>query len=177
MTVLQKIRELSSFTLAATFAGCLGVLALTFSVASPASAAGGPLAEFTGSWSGTGTLRPTGGAAERIRCKADYRPRGSTGHEIELRLRCASDSYNFDLKGVFTADEKNQVTGQWTEQTRNVGGIAIGQAQGERMQLHTESSGFSADVGIVTRGHRQSVNIDSQGGGQIIKASITLSRS
>ena len=91
-------------------------------------------------------------------------------------MRCASDSYNFDLSGQFTADEKDQITGRWTERSRNVGGTAIGNAQGERLQIHTESSAFSADLVIVTRNRRQSVTIDSQGGGQIVKASIALSR-
>jgi len=139
-------------------------------------AASGPFADFSGKWSGTGTLRPEGGSTERIRCNAEYRPRGSTENDVELQLRCASDSYNFDLTGEFTADEKNQITGRWTERTRNVGGTAIGNADGERLQIHTETSTFSADLVLVTRGKKQSVSIDSQGGGQIIKASIALSR-
>jgi hypothetical protein len=154
----------------------LGAAVMTYSLALPALAASGPFTEFSGKWSGTGTLRPQGGSAERIRCNAEYRPRGSSEHEIELQLRCASDSYNFDLTGEFTADEKDQITGRWTERSRNVGGIAIGNAQGERLQIHTESSAFSADLVMVTRGRRQSVTIDSQGGGQIVKASIALSR-
>ena len=35
---------------------------------------------------------------------------------------------------------------------------------------------FSADLVMVTRSRRQAVTIDSQGGGQIVKASISLSR-
>lgn len=160
------------------FAGCLSAAVLTYSAAvPPALAAPGPFADFSGSWTGTGTLQPNNGAAERIRCKAEYRASGSSEYEIDLQLRCASDSYNFDLSGQFTADEKNQITGRWTEHSRNVGGTAIGNAQGERLQIHTESSAFSADLVIVTRSRRQSVTIDSQGGGQIVKASIALSRS
>jgi hypothetical protein len=143
----------------------------------PASAESAPFADFAGSWSGTGTLRPENGAAERIRCNASYRPRGSSQHEIDLQLRCASDSYNFDLTGQFTADDQNQISGRWTERTRNTGGTAVGNAQGDRLQLHIESAGFAAELVMVTRNRRQSVDIDSRGGGQIVKASITLSRS
>jgi hypothetical protein len=176
LSVQQPFRRPSPRLFAAVF-GCLTILVLALSTPPlPVSAATGPFAGFAGSWTGTGTLRPEGGAAERIRCKAEYRPRGSSEHEIDLQLRCASDSYNFDLSGQFTADEQNQVTGRWTERSRNVGGTAIGNAQGERLQIHTESSAFSADLVIVTRSRRQSVTIDSQGGGQIVKASITLSR-
>lgn len=143
----------------------------------PASAASGPFAEFPGRWSGNGTIRQGGNSTERIRCTASYRLRGSTQHDIDLELRCASDSYNFDLAGQFQADESNQVSGRWTERSRNIGGTAIGNARGDRLQIHVESSAFSADLVMVTKGRRQAVTIDSQGGGQIVKASITLSRS
>jgi len=174
LVVQHSFRRLLSSSL--LLASWLGAAVLFAPPAPPALAASGPFADFSGKWSGTGTLRPQGGEAERIRCNAEYRPRGSSEHEVELALRCASDSYNFDLSGEFTADEKNQIAGRWTERTRNVGGTAIGNAQGERLQIHTESSAFSADLVLVTRGRRQNVSIDSQGGGQIIKASITLSR-
>ena len=66
------------------------------------------------------------------------------------------------------------MTGQWTEHTRNVGGIVIGNVSGDRLQLHVESSAFTADMVIVTRGRQQSVSIGAQGGGDIVKASLTL---
>jgi len=169
-------RSIARFSPAALIGGIL-ILVLTF--ASPlrsARADDGPFHEFDGSWSGNGTLRPSNGAAERIRCNASYRPRGSSMREIDLQLRCASDSYNFDLSGQFTADEQNQVSGRWTERTRSVGGTAVGNAQGDRLQLHFESNGFAADLVMTTRNRRQSVTIDSQGGGQVVKASISLSR-
>jgi len=140
-------------------------------------AADGPFEGFTGTWTGNGTMRPGDGATERIRCNATYRPRGSTAHEVELQLRCASDSYNFDLSGEFAADENGQITGHWTERSRGVGGTAVGKGQGERLQIHVETGGFAADLVLVTHNRRQSVTIDSQGGGQIIKAAISLARS
>lgn len=159
-------------------AGLLLTLVVAVSFPAPSGwAATGPFAGFAGSWSGTGTLRPSGGQAERIRCNAVYRQRGSSEHQIDLQLRCASDSYNFELVGQFSADDNNQISGQWTERSRNIGGTAVGNAQGERLQLHIESSGFAATLVMLTRNRRQSVNIDSQGGGQTVKASITLSRS
>jgi hypothetical protein len=173
---VQRISRRSLLSPAALLGTCLIALAAAFVPPAPTSAASGPFADFTGSWSGNGTLRPSGGAAERIRCIASYRPRGSTQHEVDLQLRCASDSYNFDLTGQFTADEKNEITGRWTERSRNVGGTAIGTAHGDRLDIHVESSAFSADMVMVTRSRRQAVTIDSQGGGQIIKASISLSR-
>lgn len=168
----------SPFSAAALAGGLLFALAATATFpVPPVWAASGPFADFAGNWSGTGTLRPSGGDAERIRCNANYRPRGSSEREIDLQLKCASDSYNFDLVGQFTADENNQISGRWTERSRNVGGTAVGNARGERLQLHIESSGFAATLVMQTRNRRQNVSIDSQGAGQIVKASITLSRS
>jgi hypothetical protein len=155
---------------------CLLGVILTFVPLSWAQAESGPFGDFAGSWSGTGTLRPENGAAERIRCNATYRPGGTGQREIDLQLRCASDSYNFDLTGQFVADGQNQISGRWTERSRSTGGTAVGNAQGDRLQLHIESGGFAADVVMLTRNRRQSVDIDSHGGGQVVKASITLNR-
>ncbi len=92
-------------------------------------------------------------------------------------MRCASDSYNFDLSGEFAVDGQNQVNGRWTERTRSVGGTAVGNASGDRLSLHVESAGFSAELVMITKNKRQSVIIDSHGAGQVVKASISLNRS
>jgi len=173
----HTFRRLLSFSAAVFLGSCLmALIAAFFLPLSPALAAEGPFAEFAGGWSGAGSLRPSNGAAERIRCNATYRPRGNAQREVDLQLRCASDSYNFDLTGEFTADEQNQISGRWTERSRSTGGTAVGNAQGDRLQLHIESAGFAADLVMVTRNRRQSVDIDSHGGGQIVKASIALTR-
>ena len=174
----HTFRRSSLFSPAALLGGCLFALVAAVSIPLPPTlAASGPFADFNGSWTGTGTVRTGGNAPERIRCVATYRPRGSSQHEVDLQLRCASDSYNFDLAGQFTADDQNAVTGQWTERSRNTGGTAIGRASGERLDVHVESAGFAADLVLLTRNRRQSITIDSHGGGQVVKASISLSRS
>jgi hypothetical protein len=173
----RTFSRFSPFSSAALLGCCLIAMVSAFSIPFlPALAASGPFADFSGSWSGAGTVRTGGNAPERIRCVATYRQRGSSQHEIDLQLRCASDSYNFDLAGQFTADDRNEITGQWTEHSRNTGGTAIGRANGDRLDVHVESGGFAADLVMVTRNRRQSVTIDSQGGGQVVKASISLSR-
>lgn len=173
----RTTRRLSSPCSAAILGGAILALAGGYAaLPRPAFAATGPFAALTGSWGGTGTIQPGNGTTERIRCNANYRPRGSSGHEIDLDLRCASDSYNFDLTGQFAADDGNHISGQWSERTRNIGGNAIGTARGDQIQVHVESGGFSADLALVTRGRRQTVSIASPGGGQPMKASITLSR-
>jgi hypothetical protein len=136
----------------------------------------GPFAGLTGRWSGSGIIRQQGGKTERIRCNANYRPLGSTQHEVNVQLSCNSDSYHFDLDSQYQADENNRISGRWTERSRNIGGIGIGYVRGSRIQIHIETSAFSATLHMVTRGSRQSVTIDSQGGGEIANVSLTLHR-
>ncbi|HZQ12561.1 MAG TPA: hypothetical protein VFB31_07105 [Pseudolabrys sp.] len=153
----------------------LTAAALLFGIGA-AGAESGPFSEFNGHWSGTGTLKPSDKPAERIRCDATYRALGSTGHQIDLALRCDSDDYKFDLSGQFQADDNNHVSGSFTERTRGTGGTVVGTARGPRLQIHVEGAGFSATMVATTRGGSQSVSIDGSGGGQFVKASITLRR-
>jgi hypothetical protein len=148
--------------------------AVTFGGPGPAGAAPGPFASFSGSWSGTGTIRPQGGNPERIRCHATFKPLGAS--DLDAKLRCASDSYNFDLTGQFSADRNNSISGRWTENSRGVGGTVAGTARGDRMQIVVDSSGFSATLQLIMRGRRCDVTIESQAGGQPVKASIAMNR-
>lgn len=152
-----------------------GLAALFVAGAADASIAAGPFADFGGTWSGTGKIRVHGQDPERLRCKARYRPRGSSGREIDLQLSCDSDSYKFDLVGQFTADD-NKITGRWSENSRNVGGTAIGNVRGDRIEIHIESSAFAANLAMVTKGKRQKISFDAHGGGQVVDSSITLRR-
>jgi len=146
--------------------------ALLTAASLPALAAG-PFDALNGSWSGNGTVHPQGGSAERIRCTASYKPSGRT--DVTVNLRCASDSYNFNLSGNIGTDG-HSLRGQWTENSRGIGGTVSGTLQGERMQVHIDSSGFSGDLGITTRGRTQSVSMDSRGGGQIVKGNISMAK-
>jgi hypothetical protein len=151
-------------------------LIASISVASAASVpalAAGPFESFNGNWSGTGTVYSQSGSPERIRCNANYRPQG--GSDLTVRLRCASDSYNFDLSGQISTDGSS-LRGQWNENSRGVGGSVEGTVRGDRMQVHIDTAGFSAVLGITTRGRRQDVSMDSRGGGQIVRGSISMSR-
>ena len=141
----------------------------------PATAAG-PFADFPGSWSGSGKIRVQGQSPERLRCKANYRARGSSGRQIDLQLSCDSDSYKFDLVGDFEIDDGNKLTGRWSVNSRNVGGTAIGSVRGDRLQIHIESSAFSATLNMTTKGKSQKISFDAHGGGQVVDSSITLNR-
>lgn len=62
-----------------------------------------------GAWSGTGTISLSDGAKERIRCKASYVV-GRGDARLQQSLRCASDSYRFDLTSDLVS-QQGQIAG------------------------------------------------------------------
>src|SRR5258705_11234411 len=98
-------------------AGVGAALMLSVSV-SPAKA--GPFTGFNGSWSGNGTVALSDGTTERIRCTASYNV-NSTGLGLKQTLRCASDSYKFDLSTDVTS-QGDRISGNWSEASRNIFG-------------------------------------------------------
>ncbi len=157
------------------------VVALLFGLSvctNPAAAATGPFSNFDGSWSGDGTVTLAGGGKERLRCRAGYRVRGAGATELDLRLTCASDSYKFDFTGSASAGAGSAITGQWRENSRNVGGNISGQARGNRIQVLIESPVFAADLQMTTHSGRQSVALRSRsnGNGEATNVAITLRR-
>ena len=137
------------------------------------AAPAGPFAGMAGSWSGAGSLTMANGAQERLRCRADYRVGGS-GSQMQLGLRCASDSYNFNLAGDVESNGR-AVSGSWSETTRNVSGSISGRVSGDHIQVVARGDAFSASLSLVTRGNRQSVAIQPQGT-EISEVSIALAK-
>src|SRR5690606_13275736 len=112
-----------------------------------------------GAWSGTGTVSLSDGSKERIRCRAQYHV-GSNGNSLKQSLRCASDSYRFDLSSDVTA-HGSKLTGRWGEASRNLYGDLNGQVSGNEINVFVTASGFAGNLSVTTRGNRQSVTIDS----------------
>ncbi len=50
-----------------------------------------------GAWSGTGVITVNNNK-EKLRCRANYNV-SNDGSTVDLQIRCASDSYKFDLQG------------------------------------------------------------------------------
>jgi len=113
------------------------------------------------------------GSNERIRCRAAYAPQGA-GNVLRSNLRCASDSYNFDLTSELTHNG-GPISGRWIETTRNATGFLSGSIAGDYMQVRVEGGFFTANMTLVTRGDRQSVTILAPGS-QLTQVSITLRR-
>jgi hypothetical protein len=151
---------------------------LVFAVWLSASSSGfaqraGPFVRLAGSWSGGGTIDLSDGKRERIRCRAAY---DAQSRNLELSIRCASDSYNFDLRGSITL-ASNTVTGSWSEATHGISGDVSGRASGDHIYVLARSPSFTATMSLVTHGSRQSVVIRSQDPNSGIKGvSISLRR-
>ncbi len=73
----------------------------------------GPFLGLSGHWSGAGTVTMTNGATERIRCKAAYAV-NATGKAVQQTLRCASDSYRFEISSNVIC-EGGSLSGSWAE--------------------------------------------------------------
>jgi hypothetical protein len=142
-------------------------------VASPSHAQPGPFAGLAGAWSGTGTIEMSNGASERIRCRATYSV-GAGGNNLQQSLRCASDSYRFDL-GSNVNYAGGRISGTWTEASRNASGNLSGTVKATEILARADGPGFAANILLVTRGDRQSVSIRSAGT-DIREVSIVLTR-
>src|SRR4029078_3597355 len=93
------------------------VIALAMLTTTPVDAqSGGTFAGLAGNWSGTGTIFVADGASERIRCRATYTV-GPDGSTLQQNLRCASDSYKFEL-ATDIRSSGSSVSGNWSETSR-----------------------------------------------------------
>jgi len=140
--------------------------------ASPSHAQAGPFAGLAGTWSGGGAVTLDDGSKERIRCRARYDVDGG-GSSLGLMLRCASDSYNFELQSNAT-HRNGAVSGTWAENTRHVGGNIDGSARGNAINLRV-SGVISATLGVSTNANQQSISIQAPGT-ELQSVAISLSR-
>jgi hypothetical protein len=157
---------------------CAAVMALSLAAAparaqGAAEAAAGVFEGLAGVWSGGGTITMSNGAKERIRCRATYVVKRG-GDSLSQELRCASDSYRFELLSDVRSNGTS-IAGTWSESTRRVGGNITGRAGGGTIQARAEGQTFNALIGVTTRGDRQVVSIESPGS-DLSEVSITLTR-
>ena len=132
----------------------------------------GPFLGLSGYWSGAGTVTMTNAATERIRCKANYTVNAS-GKEVQQTLRCASDSYRFEISSNVTS-ESGSLSGSWAKATRGVSGNISGRASGAEIVANVAGAGFTAHLDVRTQGDKQSVTIRTQAGTDVASVSIAL---
>jgi VCBS repeat-containing protein len=163
---------LSAASLAALALGA--ILVVQAGIERGAAQGTGPFAPLAGNWSGTGSVTfSSSGSHERLRCRAVYQ--APDGQTLALRLRCASDSYNFDLNGNLTR-QGDAVSGQWIEFTRNITGSLTGRLSGASIQAVASAGIFSANLTLTTHGTKQQVTIRIQGT-EVTEAAISLNKS
>jgi hypothetical protein len=130
-----------------------------------------PFSDLAGTWAGDGSIVLTKGTTERMRCDATYVVSGG-GETADLTLRCASDSYHFDLR-IGLADTAGAILGTWREPTQNVEGGISGMASRSLIQLTARGQDFTAAVRVSTRGNTQTVQIRAKSG-DLSRVAITL---
>ena len=157
----QLMRSTGPFGWAIQTAAVAGLLLLGVG-ARDARSQPGPFSALHGSWSGAGTMKKSNGASERIRCRSSFETAGAAN--LSLRLRCASDSYNFDLTAN-VAFQGGAISGSWQEATRNVNGGISGHSASEGRQVHAvaQAPGITSNITVTTRGNHQSVSITTPG--------------
>jgi hypothetical protein len=135
----------------------LAFAAAAFFAASTATghAQSGPFAGLAGNWSGGGTATLDDGSRERIRCRAGYQV---AGPNLTMTLTCASDAYKINL-GANIVDQGGQVTGTWTETSRNISGVLQGRGGGGNFQIVVSTAGFNANLSLRTTGNKQTITM------------------
>ncbi|MDB5500522.1 MAG: hypothetical protein JWR89_424 [Tardiphaga sp.] len=146
--------------------------ALLALISIPASAQSPAFTGLAGSWAGSGTILLSDGSKERLRCKATYQVSGGESRLLQS-LRCASDSYRFDLSSDLVS-RQGTIAGSWSETSRGITGSLAGREQGGSISAVVDAPGFSASLSVSTRGDRQSFSITSES--EIRNVNISMSR-
>jgi hypothetical protein len=126
-----------------------------------------------GSWSGTGSMKPSDGPRERVRCKVDYVPKNE-GQSVKMTVRCASDAYKMNLSA--NIDENGTtLSGNWFESEYRQGGQVSGQNVNGVIEAKVESATITALLTVRTKGNHQTFVMESPGA-WVSQVSIELAR-
>ncbi|MBC9879202.1 hypothetical protein G8O24_17830 [Bradyrhizobium sp. INPA01-394B] len=142
---------------ARTFAGatCLALV-----VVSP-SHAEAVFDSLAGAWSGTGTMKPSDGPREKVRCKVAYNVT-KPGRSLTLDLRCASDAYKMVLSANIE-QSGTELSGNWFESEYRQGGKVYGTNKDGLIEARIEGNTVAALVTIQTKSNHQSFLMEAPG--------------
>jgi hypothetical protein len=152
-------------------AATAAVLAVTM-LAPTAARAEGPFTGLAGSWSGPGSIT-VNGQKERLRCRANYDVKNA-GATVDMSIRCASDSYKFDLQGGVNY-VNGSVSGNWSESAHGAAGTISGTVRDGIIRVSAAGPYFSALLSMNTRGTTQQIALNSPGS-QISSVTISLAK-
>ena len=150
----------------AAFAVAAGLL-----IFAPSSQAAEALAPFVGNWSGSGKITVQNGSSERIRCRSSNT---TNGKSLALSMRCASDSYKFELASDIANDGGN-ISGSWNETSRGVIGTLSGKITGSNIQATATAIGVTAALSIRVAGPALNVSLRSPGS-EVSEVTVSMAK-
>jgi hypothetical protein len=115
--------------------------------------------EFSGYWSGVGTVMWTNGTTEQLKCVATYRP---ATDQVRQNLRCASQGYSISAS-VELKIVGDVVTGTWEEKTYSATGAITGKVNDKGFVLSIVGPTFSADMIVDHTTCKQAIDIEPKG--------------
>lgn len=139
---------------------CAGVICLALVVVSP-SHAEAVFDSLAGAWSGIGTMKPSDGPREKVRCKVAYNVT-KPGRSLTLDLRCASDAYKMVLSANIE-QSGTDLSGNWFESEYRQGGKVYGTNKDGLIEARIEGNTVAALVTIQTRSNHQSFLMEAPG--------------
>lgn len=148
------------------------VLAAGAAVSAGSARADG-FAYLAGTWTGSGKVIGSSGA-ESIRCRVQYAVSPDKAG-LNQTLTCASPSYKFEIFSN-VVDKGGQISGQWTERTRNIVGSVTGSVRGNQIVTTVSAGGFQAGLNVSTNGDHQNVTIRPQNY-EVTEVQMALTRS
>ena len=114
-----------------------------------------------GTWMGIGTMKPSDGAREKVRCKVAYNIT-KPGRSVSLDLRCASDAYKMVLSANIE-QSGTELSGNWFESEYRQGGKVYGTNKDGLIEARIEGNTVAALVTIQTKGNHQSFLMEAPG--------------
>src|ERR1700676_3057386 len=126
-----------------------------------------------GSWSGSGSMKPSDGPRERVRCKVDYAVRNA-GQSVKMNVRCASDAYKMDLSANIDQNG-TALSGNWFESQYRQGGKVSGQNGNGLIEAKVESDTNISFLTVPTKGNHQTFVMEAPGA-WVSQVSIDLVR-
>ena len=104
----------------------------------PVSAPADTLDGLAGVWSGVGSMKPSDGPRERIRCKATYTVK-KPNRSMDLDLLCASQAYKLNLQANIE-QTGNEISGNWFEREYRQGGKIVGKNREGNIEARIEGN-------------------------------------
>ena len=129
-----------------------------------------------GSWRGSGTVKPIGGAQERISCRVRYNTSG--GSKIAQSISCAGTDYRFEASAN-VACNGDGVSGSWSESVANNTGTASGKINGEKLTIEVVGPNFQGNFNVQVTGAKHALTItqfDPAAGRAVPVATVVLTK-